>query len=156
MTKRGGTVLTLAAVSCARGTWNQWHALSPQLAHAACEIVDTLRRDDNASRLAGTLAAALDNTPTAPMPDYLATVGDETLVPLGKAIPVSWPPPEGTPLANREAGLAILAIACCRNTDVVHKLASHLSEDNETALIRMARLAAATVRPGAPRAIHSW
>ena len=155
---RGGRVLAIAAVAHARGYRagaNRWNVLSRENIAATEQILRVIEDGVDPRDMAVAIESAMGKEPATAPPSWASRVWAEPdIIPVIGAV-VDDPI---LPLAtgdDREKGLAALAIAMCRSMDGVEALAARLRGGDGEQLLRMARLAQATVEAGEPSEMRS-
>lgn len=155
---RGGRVLVTAAVAHARGYRagaNRWNVLSLENIAATEQILRVIEDGVEPRDMAVAIESAIDKKPATAPPSWANRVWTEPdiISKIGSAMedPI-LPTAAGD---DREKGLAALAIAMCRSMDGVQALAARLREGDGKKLLRMARLAQATVEAGEPSEMRS-
>lgn len=156
---RGGAMLTLAAAAYARGHRagrDKWFALSPQMIASVEQVLFVLEGSVPPGYLAAAVERAMDGHPVTAIPRWARPIADhgDALPELGRALqePLTAKalPPKTRDLDDRARGLAGLAVAFCRSRDTLKAIAACLPPEDADAVLRMARLAQATVSSGEP------
>ncbi len=149
--KRGGAALAFGALSAAKLVPKQkWTSLAPSIKHAASENYDTILNLRNRAVLESSLDVAISHKSCTLAPLFIKNISEDLIVTIGDAFSPLWPPvPEGKKLTGYEGGLAVLAIAFCRNMDRAKDVSKYLKKDG-CKMYRMSRLADIMIDEGIP------
>ena len=147
-----------AAVAHARGYRagaNRWNVLSEENIAATDQILRVIEDGVAPRDMAVAIESAIEKKPATAPPSWANRVWAEPdVIPeIGAAVDDSILPSAAGD--DREKGLAALAIATCRSLDGAEALAVRLPGEDDEKLLRMARLAQATVEAGEPSEMRS-
>ncbi len=160
---RGGRVLVTAAVSHARGARagaTRWNVLAPENVAATEQILRVIEDGVDPRDMAVAIESAMGEKPATAPPSWANRVWAEpdVISKIGAAVDdpiLSHRTGRASTPTDREKGLAALAIAMCRSMDGAEALAARLCKGDGEQLLRMARLAQATVEAGEPSGMRS-
>jgi hypothetical protein len=156
---RGGSALLLAATARSRGIRmgeHRWHVLPPDIVASVEQVLGFLDQETVLEWVEMAIHQALVGEPIASIPLWLKPIGEipDALSVLGCATDqASLTPAFGPRMrhpSDRAKGIAAVAVALSRMQDTLDTLSRILPEEDGRQLIRMGRLAAATVRSGEP------
>ena len=160
---RGGTVLGIAAMAHARGhrtMVGRWSALSRETRAAVEQVLGVLEQTRDFDIIHCAVMKTMSNEKVVAPPKWAKAIAQdpEILARLGSALnDASVKPALGQgdrALTPRQKGLAAMAVALCRNQDTLLALAESMPEEDASVMMRMARLAQATVAPGEPSSVR--
>jgi hypothetical protein len=160
---RGGAALGIAAMAHARGhrtMAGKWSALSLEMRAAVEQVLGVLEKSTDLDVVRYAVMKTMSNEQVAAPPKWAkAIVQDpELLAQLGSdlddALLNAAIGRGGHALTPRQRGMAGMAVALCRNQDTLMALAEGMPGGDGRAMMRMARLAQATVAPGEPSSMR--
>ena len=161
---RGGTALGIAAMAHARGHSTsdcKWSSLSREITAAAEQVLWVLEDSPDFDMVHLAVMKAMSEDKVAALPKWALPLGQdpELVTRLGDALDEALLNPAigsgDRPLTPRLKGLAGVAVALCRNQDTLSALAEKLPKADSRVMVRMARLAGATVGPGEPSSMRA-
>ncbi len=160
---RGGSALLAATVARARGFevgQHKWHALSPDLIASVEQVLGFLAEGLPLDWLEIAVRKSLGGDPVASIPSWLTPVYQtpDALSFIGNSVQrVEVAPALGIRVrhpSKHYLGLAATALCLSRMQDTLDTLSRHLNIEERSLIVRMGRLAAVTVQPGAPTAMR--
>ena len=156
---RGGSALIIATIARSRGIRmgeRQWSVLAPDTIASVEQVLGFLDQETAMDWVEMAVHQALIGDPIASIPSWLRPIGDipDALSAVGRATELRLVAPALGPNvahpSDRAKGMAAVAVALSRMQDTLDTLSRILPDEDGCQLVRMGRLAAATVRAGEP------
>ncbi len=161
---RGSGTLALAAVAHTAGRRSAsgaWAVLGLDIVAAAEQVLAFLEKGPDFQIVQRAVTRAITQESPAAIPPWAKPLYEQpdAFSFLGNTVDDVWAlralgPRRKNP-SPRLKGMAIAALAFCRNQDTLTALARQLPEEEERAIRRMARLAQANTNPGEPSAARA-
>lgn len=160
---RGSAMLALAATAHARGhraVVDKWHVLSPQMKASAEQVLHVIEKGVSPELLTAAIQRAMSGEPITAVPKWAVPITNhpEVLSVIAADLPDDLVAPalpgNAAEVDAHTRGLAALAVSLCRSRDTLTAIAATLPKADRNGVLRMSRLAQATVASGEPSRIR--
>ena len=154
---KGGLVLGVVAFSQANGI-DRWEMLGPALRHPVKRLSNKLKTSDDVVQMAKAVIVATTGSIQPAVPPWVlrCVESPERLATLGNSLSFAWPPGnDSVAPAGLAGGVLGLAIALCRNSDLVLATSRLLPEASQQTFRDGAAVAAVLAAPGMPSRMRS-